>query len=141
MAESESAGGSKAVQGVVTGPSHMSFADTQHRIVSALEQSGIKIFAVIDQAEEAKKANIDLRPTTLVIFGSPVAGTPVMDAVPLAALDLPLKLLIWEDTDGVKISYYTAEELARRYDLPPNLASRLGGAAAVIEGHFPDFPA
>ena len=91
------------------------------------------VFAVIDQQAEAQKAELDLRETTLVIFGSPVAGTPVMAAAPLAALDLPLKVLVWADGVQTKVSYLGPAGLAARYGLAPELASKLAGIDAVTD--------
>jgi len=80
---------------------------------------------VIDQAAAAREAGQELRDTTLVIFGSPAAGTPVMAAAPLAALDLPLKVLIWDDAGQTKVTYYSPDELAARYQLGADLAGNL----------------
>jgi uncharacterized protein (DUF302 family) len=87
----------------------------------------MKVFAVIDQREQARDAGLALRDTTLVIFGDPAAGTPVMDAAPLAALDLPLKVLIWDDSGETKVSYVSPSALADRYRLGADLAARLAG--------------
>ena len=70
------------------------------RLLELLEAKGLKVFAVIDQRAEAQAVGLDMLETTLVVFGNPKAGTPVMVAAPLAALDLPLKLLVWADDDG-----------------------------------------
>ena len=82
---------------VVTKLSPRSVADTVARLTGMIAAKGMKLFSVIDQSAEARQAGLELRETTLVIFGSPAAGTPVMAAVPLAALDLPLKVLVWAD--------------------------------------------
>jgi uncharacterized protein (DUF302 family) len=87
----------------------------------------MKLFAVIDQSAEAHGVGLHLRPTTLVMFGNPVGGTPVMDASPLAALDLPLKVLIWADGDQTKVSYLAPGAFADRYTLGPDLAHNLAG--------------
>jgi uncharacterized protein (DUF302 family) len=113
--------------GVVTKLSPRSVADTVARLTDLLAAKNQKLFAVIDQRAEARQAGLDLRDTTLVIFGSPAAGTPVMDAVPLSALDLPLKVLIWADREQAKVSYYSPATLAARHHLPAGLAARLGG--------------
>jgi uncharacterized protein (DUF302 family) len=80
---------------MTTKESPRSVEDTVARLKGVLDSKGIKLFAVIDHSGEAKAAGLELRDTKLVIFGSPVAGTPVMAAAPLAALDLPLKVLVW----------------------------------------------
>jgi uncharacterized protein (DUF302 family) len=82
---------------------------------------------VIDHSGEAAARGLELRETKVVIFGSPEAGTPVMAAAPLAALDLPLKVLVWADADGTKLSYTAPAALAARYGLSDELASRLAG--------------
>ena len=82
---------------IVTKDSARSVGDIVTRLTDLISKQGLKLFAVIDQAAEARKVGLQLRPTTLVLFGSPSAGTPVMDAAPLAALDLPLKILVWTD--------------------------------------------
>jgi uncharacterized protein (DUF302 family) len=85
------------------------------------------LFAVIDQAAAARQAGLELRPTTLVLFGSPAAGTPIMEASPLAGLDLPLKVLIWSNDGQTEVSYYSPSDLADRHRLSADLASRLAG--------------
>ena len=87
----------------------------------------MKVFAVIDHSGEAANAGLELRDTKVVIFGSPQAGTPVMQAVPLAALDLPLKVLVWADGDQTKVTYTAPAALAERYGLSDELAARLAG--------------
>ena len=113
--------------GVVTKLSPRSVADTVARLTDLLAAKNQKLFAVIDQRAEAQQVGLDLRDTTLVIFGSPAAGTPVMDAVPLSALDLPLKVLVWADGEQAKVSYYSPGALAARHHLPADLAARLAG--------------
>jgi uncharacterized protein (DUF302 family) len=91
----------------------------------------MKEFAVIDHSGEAETHGLHLRETKVVLFGSPEAGTPVMAAAPLAALDLPLKVLVWADGDQTKISYTAPAALAARYDLGDDLAARLAGIDAL----------
>lgn len=102
-------------------------AATVSRLTELVASKGMKVFAVIDQQAEARSAGLDLRETTLVIFGSPAAGTPVMAAAPLAALDLPLKVLVWAEGDQVLVSYSTPAALAARHHLSADLAARLAG--------------
>jgi len=111
--------------GIVTKISPRSVADTVTRFTSILGAKGVRVFDVIDQAAAAREAGQELRDTTLVIFGSPAAGTPVMAAAPLAALDLPLKVLIWDDAGQTKVTYYSPDELAARYQLGADLAGNL----------------
>jgi uncharacterized protein (DUF302 family) len=118
---------------VVTKRSSRSVGETVERLVSLLEAKGMKVFDVIDQREEARRVGLELRATTLVLFGSPVAGTPVMDAVPLAALDLPLKVLVWADGAATCVSYVSPSALARRYAIAPELARNLSGIDALTD--------
>ena len=116
-----------AETGVVVKLSPRPVADTAARLAGIISAKGMKVFAVIDQAAEARQAGLELRDTTLVVFGSPAAGTPVMAAVPLAALDLPLKVLIWDDNGQTKVAYNAPAWLAARYHLPGDLAGNLAG--------------
>ena len=119
--------------GVVTKVSPRSFADTLARLQELLAEKNVKLFSVIDQRAEARGAGLDLRDTTLVIFGNPAAGTPVMDAAPLSALDLPLKVLIWDDAGQTKVSYYAPATLAARHHLSADLAARLGAVDPITD--------
>lgn len=112
---------------VVTKLSPRSVADTVSRLTDLAAARGMKIFAVIDQRAEAREAGLELRDTTLVLFGSPAAGTPVMVASPLSALDLPLKVLVWADAGQAKVSYYAPASLAARHHLSADLATKLAG--------------
>lgn len=111
----------------VTKLSPRSVADTVTRLTEMVHAKGMKLFAVIDQAAEARGAGLQLRDTALVIFGSPAAGTPVMAAAPLAALDLPLKVLVWADGGQTRVSYYSPAALAARHHLSADLARNLAG--------------
>ena len=104
-----------------------SVGETVARLTEMITAKGMKLFAVIDQSGEAGLVGLLLRPTVLVIFGSPVSGTPVMVAAPLAALDLPLKILVWADGDQTKVSYLSPDALARRHHLSADLAANLRG--------------
>jgi uncharacterized protein (DUF302 family) len=118
---------------VVTKLSRHSVTATVARFTGILNAKGVKIFAVIDQSEEARQVGLSLRETTLVIFGSPAAGTPVMVASPLAALDLPLKVLIWADREQTKVSYYAPAALAASHHLSDDLAGNLGAINALTD--------
>ena len=118
---------------VVTKLSRHSVADTVAKLTGMISAKGMRLFAVIDQAAEARQAGLTLRETILVIFGSPKAGTPVMAASPLAALDLPLKVLIWADGDQTKVSYYAPAALAARHHLTADLAANLVGVNALTD--------
>ncbi|HEX3492437.1 MAG TPA: DUF302 domain-containing protein [Streptosporangiaceae bacterium] len=115
---------------VVTKVSPRSVTDTVSKLTGMIEAKGLTLFAVIDQREAARKAGLDLRETVLVIFGSPAAGTPVMAAVPLSALDLPLKALIWDDGGQTKVTYYDPASVVARHHVPADLAGNL----AAING-------
>jgi uncharacterized protein (DUF302 family) len=105
--------------------SPLSVADTVLKLTGILEAKKVRVFAVIDQSAAAREVGQELRDTTLVIFGNPAAGTPVMAAVPLAALDLPLKVLIWADGDQTKVTYVSPAALVERYNLDEKLAAGL----------------
>src|ERR1700751_3240994 len=117
---------------VVTKLSPDPVADTVSKLTGMISAKGIRLFAVIDQSAEARQAGLSLRETTLVIFGSPAAGTPVMAASPLAALDLPLKVLVWDDGQ-TKVSYYSPDALAARYHLGADLAGNLAAVNALTD--------
>ena len=118
---------------VTTKLSRHSVAATVVRFTGILTAKGVKIFTVIDQSEEARQVGLSLRETTLVIFGSPAAGTPVMAASPLAALDLPLKVLIWADGEQTKVSYYSPAALAASHHLSDDLAGNLAAINALTD--------
>jgi uncharacterized protein (DUF302 family) len=118
---------------VVTKSSPWSVADTVSRLSAIVAARGMKVFTVIDHRGEAAASGLELRDTKVVIFGSPLAGTPVMVAAPLAALDLPLKVLVWADELETKVSYTAPRELAARYGLSDELAARLAGIDAVTD--------
>ena len=119
--------------GITTKTSPLSFEDTVRKLTELITGRGMKIFAVIDQAAEARSAGLALRPTTLVLFGNPAAGTPVMEAAPLAALDLPLKVLVWADGDRSNVSYVAPEALSARYSLEDALAANLAGIEPLTD--------
>jgi uncharacterized protein (DUF302 family) len=116
--------------GIVDKPSKHSVDQTVDRLKDMLKAKGVTLFALIDHSGEAAKAGLKMRPTRLLIFGSPKAGTPLMLAAPHSALDLPLKILVWEDDEGkVWLSYNSPEYLKERYDLPQDLVQNI----AVVE--------
>lgn len=118
---------------LVTKLSPCSVADTVTRLSAVVAAAGMKLFAVVDHSGEAEAVGLDLRDTKLIIFGSPEAGTPMMQAAPLAALDLPLKVLVWLDDHQTKLSYTAPNVLAARYQLDEELASRLAGIDAITD--------
>ena len=119
--------------GVVTKLSPRSVADTTTRLTGILGAKGVRLFTVIDQAAEARQVGLQLRDTVLVIFGNPQAGTPVMAASPMAALDLPLKVLVWDDGGQAKVSYYSPAEIAARHGLGPGLEKNLAAIDVLTD--------
>jgi uncharacterized protein (DUF302 family)/uncharacterized membrane protein YidH (DUF202 family) len=116
--------------GIVNTPSRHSVDQTVEKLEAMLRAKGVALFALVDHSGEAAKVGMTLRPTKLLIFGSPKAGTPLMQAAPSIAIDLPLKILVWEDGQSkVWISYNSAEYLEKRHDLPPELMQNI----AVVE--------
>jgi uncharacterized protein (DUF302 family) len=119
-----------AASGVVTIPTQHSVDEAVRRLEQMLADKSIQLFTLVDHSGEAEKAGMQMPPTKLVIFGSPKAGTPLMLATPSIAIDLPLKLLIWEDKSGsVWISYNAPAYLMARHGLPQDLLANI----AVIE--------
>jgi uncharacterized protein (DUF302 family) len=119
--------------GVVTKLSPWSVSDTVARLSAVVTARRMKVFAVIDHSGEAEAAGLELRDTKVVVFGSPAAGTPVMVSAPLAALDLPLKVLVWEDEHTTKLGYTAPAVLAARYGLSTDLGNRLAGIDGVTD--------
>ena len=125
-------GGSSLGKGIIDTPSKHSVDQTVARLKALLEGKGITLFALVDHSGEAEKAAMRIRPTKLLIFGSPKAGTPVMLAAPTSAIDLPLKTLIWEDGQGkVWISYNSPEYLQARHGIPPELLQNIAVVATL----------
>jgi uncharacterized protein (DUF302 family) len=113
---------SNTTNGLVSKKSNHSVDETVAKLESILQAKGVKLFAVVDHSGEAEKAGLSMPPTKLLIFGNPKAGTPLMLASPSAAIDLPLKILVYQDKDGaVWICYNSAEYLAQRHNLPQDL--------------------
>jgi pimeloyl-ACP methyl ester carboxylesterase/uncharacterized protein (DUF302 family) len=113
-------------------------AATVERLTGLIVERGMTVFATIDQRAAARGAGLELRETVLIIFGNPAAGTAVMDAEPLAALDLPLKLLVWDDDGRTRVSYLTPAVLAARYGLPESLAAPLAGIDQLTDAVLSD---
>jgi uncharacterized protein (DUF302 family) len=120
--------------GIISLRSRHSVDDTVTKVRALLQEKGITLFAMIDHSGEAAKAGFTMCPTKLLVFGSPKAGTPLMLAAPSAAIDLPLKLLVSEDTAGaVWISYNAPEYLRRRHGFPAELLPNIAAVAALAE--------
>jgi uncharacterized protein (DUF302 family) len=125
-------------RGIIDTPSSHSVDETVEKLKGILQAKGVTIFAIVDHSGEAEKVGLKMRPTKVVIFGSPKAGTPVMLAAPSVAIDLPLKILIWEDREGkVWVSYNSLTYLQERHGLPKELLQNIAVvetlAAAVAE--------
>lgn len=116
-----------------TKPSPWPVPETVDRLTRFLTGRGMTVFATIDQRAAACGVGLDLRETVLLLFGNPAGGTPVMDAVPLAALDLPLKLLVWDDEGRTRVSYLTPTALATRHHLSQELAAPLAGIDGLTD--------
>lgn len=120
--------------GIVDIRSNHSVDETVAHLQSLLREKGVMLFALIDHSGEAAKAGLQMRPTKLLIFGSPKAGTPLMIAAPSIAIDLPLKILIWEDAAGTAwVSFNSPEYLRDRHHLPPELIQNIAVVAALAE--------
>ena len=123
-----------AEKGMIHLTSPYSVPETLRRLESLLQARGLAIFARIDHSGEAEKAGLKMRPTQLLIFGSPKQGTPLMVASPTLAIDLPLKALAWEDASGkVWLSYNTPEYLKQRHNIPNELLKNINGVGALLQ--------
>lgn len=112
--------------GIVTIPSNHSVDETVAKLKTSLQAKGITLFAIIDHSGEAAKVGMKMPNTKLVIFGNPKGGTPLMLAAPSIAIDLPLKILIAEDSQGkVWVSYNSPEYLKERHSLPQDLVANI----------------
>jgi len=119
-------------KGIVDRPSNHSVNETVERLKNILQAKGVTLFALVDHSGEAEKVGMKMRPTKLLIFGNPKSGTPVMLAAPSVAIDLPLKILVWEDGSGkVWVSYNSPEYLKERHGLPEDLLQNIGVAETL----------
>lgn len=120
----------KTEVGLVNIPSHHSVDGTVDKLKGILNAKGVMLFALVDHSGEAEKVGMKMPPTKLLIFGSPKAGTPIMLAAPTIAIDLPLKILVWQDANGkVWVTYNDLNYLKNRHSVPEELLKNL----AVIE--------
>ena len=121
-------------EGIITKASPYSVPETIHRLTAILKGKGIKIFATIDHSGEAEKAGLPMPPTQLLIFGNPKGGTGIMLAAPLAAIDLPLKALAWQDSAGkVWLTYNDPQYLKNRFGLADDTIQPIAGIGALLE--------
>jgi len=120
--------------GLIHLKSPYSVPETLKRLQSVLQAKNLDVFARVDHSGEAEKVGLKMRPTQLIVFGSPKAGTPLMVASPTLAIDLPLKALAWEDADGqVWLSYNSPEYLKQRHNVPDELVKNIAGVGALLE--------
>jgi len=120
--------------GLVQVASRYSVDETVRRLQSAFAGKGLQVFAVVDHSGEAEKVGLKMRPTKVVIFGSPKVGTPLMVAAPSLAIDLPLKALAWEDADSrVWLSYNSPEYLKQRHNIPDDLIKNIAVIRPLLQ--------
>jgi uncharacterized protein (DUF302 family) len=120
--------------GLIHLESKYSVDETVQRLQLLLQQKSVMIFALVDHSGEAAKVGMEMRPTKLLIFGNPKGGTPLMQAAPTVAIDLPLKALIWEDAEGkVRLTYNDPAYLQQRHGVPADLIGNIAGVSALLE--------
>jgi uncharacterized protein (DUF302 family) len=133
----ESAGGESSRAepvGITSLASRYSVADTVERLRGVIAKKGLTLFTIVDHSGEAARVGLKMDDTKLLIFGSPKAGTLIMQAAQLAALDLPLKALVWQEHGGrVLVSYNTTAYLAQRHGISAELAKNIAGIDALIQ--------
>ena len=121
-------------EGMIDVSSRYSVPETLARLQSILKEKGITVFGLIDHSGEAEKAGLSMRPTQLLIFGSPKGGTPLMVSAPRLAIDLPLKALAWQDEQGkVWLSYNSPEYLQQRHGFPVDLTKNIAVIGALVQ--------
>jgi uncharacterized protein (DUF302 family) len=119
-------------RGIADLPSNHSVDETVERLQNILRERGLTLFALFDHSDAAAKVGMHMPPTKLVIFGSPKSGTPLMLAAPSVAIDLPLKILVWQDNEGKTwISYNTPDYLQQRHGFPEELVPNIAGVSAL----------
>ncbi len=134
MNDATSSGTPPSVEGILTRPSPFSIEETLARLQMAIQNRNLHLFAHIDHSGEARRGGLTMQEAHVLIFGNPKAGTPLMIASPLLALDLPLKVLVWQsDDDRVWVSANSAAYLQARYSIPQELVGNIAGADALIE--------
>jgi uncharacterized protein (DUF302 family) len=121
-------------QGIKTLPSPFGVDETLDRLERLAAARGMAIFARVNFARDADKVGLKMRPTQLIILGNPKGGTPLMVAAPLCALDLPLKVLAWEDeSNQCRVSYNTAEYLQQRHGFPSELVANIAPLSTLVD--------
>jgi len=128
--------------GVTSQPSPHSLDETLQRLEQVIRHRGLTLFAHFDHSGEAARVGLAMQPAHVLVFGSPRAGTPLMVASPLIALDLPLKALIWQDDRGqVWVSYNQPAFLAQRYNISPDLIRVIAALEGIVEAALDNAPA
>jgi uncharacterized protein (DUF302 family) len=125
--------GSKQAEGVVTRPSRYGFKETLARLESELQRRQLEIFARFDHSGAARRVGLTMPDTQVVIFGNPRAGTPLMLASPLVALDLPLRVLVSDDGGHAVVSYLSPSYLAQRYGIPSDLVKNIAAIETIVD--------
>jgi uncharacterized protein (DUF302 family) len=121
------------VEGAVTRPSPYEFAETLARLEGGLQRRQLEIFARFDHSGAAKRVGLSMPDTQVVVFGNPKAGTPLMLASPLVALDLPLRVLVSDDGGHAVLSYLNPSYLAERYGIPADLVKNIAGIEKIVD--------
>jgi uncharacterized protein (DUF302 family) len=123
-----------SADGVISKPSQYSVDETMRKLEDVVRSKGLTVFARIDHRAGARQVSLDMQDEQLLIFGNPQAGTPLMVARPLVGIDLPLRVLVWRDSDGrVWASYQDSAFVAKRYTLPGDLEKNIAGVAALVD--------
>jgi uncharacterized protein (DUF302 family) len=125
--------GSKQAEGVITRPSRYGFKETLARLESELQRRQLEIFARFDHSGAARRVGLTMPDTQVVIFGNPRAGTPLMLASPLVALDLPLRVLVSDDGGHAVVSYLSPSYLAQRYGIPSDLVKNIAAIETIVD--------
>lgn len=123
-----------SANGLITIPSRFSVSETIKELRNAIESHSMTVFALVDHSGEAEKVGMHMAPTQLLIFGNPRGGTPLMQAAPTLAIDLPLKALVWQDDSGrVWVTYNDPEYLQKRHNAPIDLIKNIAGAGTLLQ--------
>ncbi len=134
MNEAATSGTPPSAEGILTIPSPFSVAETLQRFQEAIRSRNLHLFAHIDHSGEAQRVGLKMQAAHVLIFGNPKGGTPLMIASPLLALELPLKVLVWQSGDNqVWVSSTSISYLKDRYSIPQELVGNLAVADALIE--------
>ena len=123
------------IEGIITKPSSFSAEEILERLQETMRSRGLTLFAHINHSQEARRVGLEMQEAHVLIFGQPKAGTPLMIASPLLALELPLKVLVWQESDDrVWVSYTSTAYLAARYSIPHELIGNIAGIDGVVDG-------